>query len=184
MRDLLNLIQTLSEDRTLTASVITKYQPRFEKFISMIANEQPFYTIDQEPVIADPSEADRFQQLYDDGKFAGTLKIKLQDGRQIPLSQLLKTSDLGGQAKKGEEGEATGKESALLKPSQIKITDKDIPASQLGETIINNSVLQSTDYGRLVIEMAETIMNGGNPVIPKDVPTKIKDSIVDYAGEY
>jgi hypothetical protein len=75
MRDLLNLIQTLSEDRTLTASVITKYQPRFEKFISMITNEQPFYTIDQEPVIADPSEADRFQQLYDDGKFAGTLKI-------------------------------------------------------------------------------------------------------------
>jgi len=184
MRDLLNLIQTLSEDSTLNPSIILKRGGRFEKFIYMIANQQPFYTIDQEPVIADPSEAARFQQLHDDGKFSGTLKIKLEDGRQIPLSHLLKTSDLGGEAKTGEEGETTGKESALLKPSQIKITDKDIPASQLGETIINNSVLQSTDYGRLVIEMAETIMNGGNPVIPKDVPTKIKESIIDYAGEY
>jgi hypothetical protein len=184
MRDLLNLIQTLSEDRTLNASVILKRSGRFEKFISMIANQQPFYTVDQEPVIVDPSEAERFQQLYDNGKFSGTLKIKLEDGRQIPLNQLLKTVELGGQASKGEEGEETSKEAALLKPSQINITDKDIPASQLGKEIINNPVLQSTDYGRLVIEMAETIMNGGNPVIPKDVPTKIKESIIDYAGEY
>jgi hypothetical protein len=184
MRDLINIIQILSEDRALSASTILKRPGRFEKFISMIANKQPFYTVDQEPVVADPSEAKRFQQLYNTGKFSGTLKIKLEDDREIPLSQLLKTAELGGQAKKGEEGEETGKESALLKPSQIKITDKDIPASQLGQEIINNSVLQSTDYGRLVIEMAETIMKGGNPVIPKDVPAKIKDSIVDYAGEY
>ena len=97
---------------------------------------------------------------------------------------MLKTSDLGGQASTGQEGEETGKESAQLKPTQIGITDKEIPASELGEVIINNPVLNSTDYGKLVIQMAQTIMAGSNPVIPKEVPEKIRKSIVDYAGEY
>ena len=184
MREFINLIQTLAEDRTLSAGVIKKYPERFDKFIEMIKNKQPFYTVDKIPVVADPKEAIRFQQLLDTEQFSGNLKMKLSDGNEIALSQLLKTADLGGQASTGEEGEETGKETALLKPTQIGITDKDIPAIDLGNEIINNKVLKSTDYGRVVIQMAKTIMEGGNPVIPKEVPTKIKDSIVDYAGEY
>lgn len=184
MRDLLNLIQKLEEDRTLSPGVITKYSERFDSFLNMIRNGTPFYTVDKQPVVADPDEADRFQELFDTDKFTGSLKLRLDTGEEIPFSKLLKTSELGGQASKGEEGEETGKEAALLKPSQIGITDRDIPASELGDAIINNSTLQSTDYGRVVIEMAQTIMQGGNPIIPKSVPTKIKDSIVDYAGEY
>ena len=150
----------------------------------MIRDGVPFYNTDQEQVIADPSEADRFQDMFDNDMFKGSLSMKLDDGSLIPLSKLLKTSDLGGQASTGEEGEETGKEAALLKPSQIGICDRDIPASELGDEIINNQVLQSTDYGRVVIAMAEEIVGGANPVIPKEVPTKIKDSIIDYAGEY
>lgn len=188
MRDLLDKIAYLAEDRTLSAGTIKKYPERFDKFITMIRNEVPFYTVDKEPVIADPSEADRFQAMYDDNKFTGTLKMAVTtDGgekKELPLSQLLKTKDLGGQASTGEEGEETGKEAALLKPSQIGITDQDIPATELGDAIINNSVLQSTDYGQIVIQMAETIMQGNNPTIPKEISTKIRASIVDYAGEY
>lgn len=184
MRDILDLINYLSEDRTLSAGTIKKYPERFDKFIEMIRTGQPFYKTDKTPVVADPSEADRFQDMFNNDKFNGTIKMRLDDGSEVVLSHLLKTSDLGGQASTGEEGEETGKEAALLKPSQIGITDRDIPAVDLGDEIINNTVLQSTDYGRVVIEMAETIMQGGNPVIPKTVPTKIKDSIVDYAGEY
>jgi len=184
MRDLLNLIQKLEEDRTLSPGVITKYSERFDSFLNMIRTGTPFYTVDKQPVVADPDEADRFQELFDTDKFTGSLKLRLDTGEEIPFSKLLKTSELGGQASKGEEGEETGKEAALLKPSQIGITDRDIPASELGEAIVNNQTLQSTDYGRVVIEMAQTIMQGGNPIIPKSVPTKIKDSIVDYAGEY
>ncbi len=188
MRDLLDKIAYLAEDRTLSAGTIKKYPERFDKFISMIRDEVPFYTVDKEPVIADTTEADKFQAMYDDNKFTGTLKMVITtdsgEKKELPLSQLLKTKDLGGQASTGEEGEETGKEAALLKPSQIGITDQDIPATELGDAIINNSVLQSTDYGRIVIQMAETIMQGGNPTIPKEVPTKIRASIVDYAGEY
>jgi hypothetical protein len=184
MRDILDLINYLAEDRTLSAGVIKKYPERFDKFIEMIRTKQPFYKTDKTPVIADPAEADRFQEMFNNEEFNGTLKMRLEDGNEIPLSNLLKTVELGGQASKGEEGEETGKEAALLKPSQIGITDRDIPAVDLGDVITNNKVLKSTDYGRVVIEMAKTIMEGGNPVIPKEIPTKIKDSIVDYAGEY
>ena len=184
MRDLIDKLTYIEEARTLDPGTIKKYRWRFEKFIDMIRTGEPFYDINQEPVVADPEEADRFQELYDAGKFSGSLKLRLSTGEELPLNKLLKTAELGGQASKGEEGEDTGKETALLKPSQIGITDRDIPASKLGEAIVNNEVLNSTDYGRAVIEMANTIMQGQNPVIPDDIPTKVRDSIIDYAGEY
>jgi hypothetical protein len=184
MRDLIDKLTYIAEARTLDPGTIKKYPQRFKKFIDMIRTGEPFYNINQEPVVADPEEADRFQELYDIGKFSGSLKLRLNTGEELPLNKLLKTSELGGQASKGGEGEDTGKETALLKPSQIGITDKDIPASKLGDAIVNNDVLNSTDYGRVVVEMAKTIMQGANPVIPNEVPTKVRDSIIDYAGEY
>lgn len=184
MRELIDHLHLLAEDQTLNPGTITKYPERFQKFISMIEKGMPFYTVDKTQVIADPTDAERFQDLFNNDMFKGALKMNLQGGGDISLNKLLKTKDLGGQASTGEEGEETGKEAALLKPSQIGITDKDIPASQLGTEIINNQVLQSTDYGRVVIEMAKAIMENLNPVIPKEVPPKIRASIVDYAGEY
>ena len=184
MRNIIDHLNYIAEDRTLNAGTITKYAERFDKFLHMIRTGMPFYNIEKEQVIVDPSEADRFEQMFNNGQFKGAIKVRLDNDEEIPLNTLLKTKDLGGQASTGEEGEETGKEAALLKPSQIGITDRDIPAMDLGNAIINNKVLKSTDYGRIVIEMAKTIMAGDDPVIPKEVPTKIKDSIVDYAGEY
>ena len=184
MRDLIDKLTHIAEARTLDPGTIKKYRWRFEKFIDMIRTGEPFYDINQQPVVADPEEADRFQELYDMGKFSGSIKLRLNTGEELSLNKLLKTAELGGQASKGEDGEDTGKETALLKPSQIGITDKDIPASKLGDAIVNNDVLNSTDYGRVVVEMAKTIMQGDNPVIPNEVPTKVRDSIIDYAGEY
>lgn len=185
-RNILDQLTFLAEDVTLNASQINKYQWRFDKFIDMIRNGTPFYTVDREEVIADPSEADRFQELKNNDQFKGTLKIKLDSGEEIGLNKLLKTAELGGQAATGdpESAEEVGKESALLKPSQIGITDREIPASELGTEIINNEVLNSTEYGKIVTVMAQEIMNGRNPVIPESVPAKVRASIHDYAGEY
>jgi len=184
IRNTLNLL----EDVTLSASQINKYQERFDKFIEMIRTGMAFYTVDREAVIAEPSEADRFQGLKDEDQFKGTIKIKLETGEELPISKLLKTPDLGGQAIVGQdEGESTeevGKETAVLKPSQIGITDKDIPASKLGQEIVTNDSLNSTEYGKVVVQMAIDIMEGKNPIIPDDVPPKIRASIHDYAGEY
>lgn len=184
MRDLLDKLDLIAEGTTLDASTIKKHKWRFEKFINMISNQEPFYTKDQTPVTIDPREAERLQALYDEGKFAGRILVQLTTGETIPTSSLLKTKELGGQSGTGEEGETAGKETALLKPSQIGITDRDIPASNLGDVIINNEVLNSTDYGKVVVEMAKSIVSGQPAVIPSEVPTKVRDSIIDYAGEY
>jgi len=185
-RNILDQLDFLAEDVTLNASQITKYQWRFDKFIDMIRSGDPFFTVDREEVIADPSEADRFQALKDEDQFKGSLKLKLDSGEEIGLNKLLKTADLGGQAATGDPESAgeVGKESALLKPSQIGITDREIPASELGTEIVNNEVLNSTEYGKVVVNMAQEIMNGRNPVIPDSVPAKVRASIHDYAGEY
>lgn len=184
MREFINIIQNLSEDRTLSASTILKRPGRFQSFVTMIQNQTPFYTVNKEPVIVDPAEADRMLELFDAGEFKGSIKLNTDNG-VLALNQLLKTKELGGQAATGEEGEEVSKEAALLKPSQIGITDRDIPASQLGEEIVNNSVLQSTEYGQAVISMAEAIMNGQPAIMPEKLrKTKIGVSINDYAGEY
>jgi hypothetical protein len=83
--DIRNILNLLNEDVTLSASQINKYQERFDKFIEMIRTGMTFYTIDREEVIAEPSEADRFQGLKDEDQFKGGLKLKLETGDEILL---------------------------------------------------------------------------------------------------
>ncbi|MBW2986850.1 hypothetical protein KY333_05770, partial [Candidatus Woesearchaeota archaeon] len=158
--------------------------PRFEALISAILTKQPLELSDGSTVVIDPDEADRLEGLVQTGDFKGTITLKLANGGEIRLGQLAKTSRFGGQALGGTGGQELGKESVLVKPSQIDITDVTFPASQLSQKIINNEILQSTDYGRSVIEMAETILEGQNPEIPQGYSNKVKSAILDYAGEY
>jgi len=192
MRNLINFITLMEADTFTSAANLNQNPKRFENLIKMIRTNAEIHFMDKktgekDTFVADPKEADRLQELYDSGKFTGTQHIRdIATGEMIPLGWILKTAELGGQASKsGDESnsETTGKEAALLKPKQIGITDQDIPASKLGDVIINNQVLQSTEYGRAVIEMAKTILSGGDPVIPP-FPEKITKSIVDYGGEY
>jgi len=187
MRDLINLVQYLSEDQTLSPGNLLSVRKRFDNFIRYIQDGKPFASADGTKVVIDPSEADRMLALDAEEKFGGTIKLKIKDSEKtVGLGKLLKTPDFGGQASTGDEGEEVGKESALMKPSQIGICDRDIPAADFGDEIINNTVLQSTEYGRVVIDMAKTIVEGGKPVIPQDVRKNkaIRGSIIDYAGEY
>ena len=194
MRDLLDLLDNILtesqiDEATLSASQIKKYPQRFAAFIDHIQNQRPFYTEAGDEVVLNPAEADRFLELDAQGKFSGGLKGVDLQGRAWPLSAFLKTAEFGGSSlKPGEEGdvEKIKKENAKLKPTQIGITDKQIPAGDLGDMIVNNPVLQSTDYGRAVIAMAQQIMSGETAVIPEEFRknAQIKTSIVDYAGEY
>jgi hypothetical protein len=193
MRDLINFIALMEANTFTSAANLNQNPKRFENLIKMIRTSAEIHFLDKktgekDTFVADPNEADRLQELYDSGKFTGSQNIRdIATGEMIPLSRILKTAELGGQAKKSGddgEGEELGKEAALLKPSQIGITGFDISADELGDVIINNEVLQSTDYGRVVIEMAKQILRGEPAVIPKEVPAKITKSIVDYACEY
>jgi len=194
MRDLINLLdQILPEstvsEATLQASEITKYPERFDAFISHIRDSRPFYT-DKEgtEVVLDPREADRFLQLKDQGLFKGTIKARDLDGREWPVSSFRKTAEFGGaSAKPGDDQTSDiSKEGAKVKPTQIGITDKQIPARSLAKLIIQNPELNSTDYGRAIVVMAQQIVSGEPVIIPPEFikNERLKKAIVDYAGEY
>lgn len=187
MRDILNKLEYIIEAQTLSPATLKKDVSRFNNFINHISNGIPFSTVDGDMVIIDSDEVSRMKELSDNNNFSGAIKLKIKDSEEtIGLNKLLKTSAFGGQAKGVDDGDASGKETALLKPSQIGITDRDIYAGDLGDEIINNPILASTEYGRAVIDMAKTIVEGGKPVMPSDIRnnSSIRASIIDYAGEY
>lgn len=97
MRNLIDLLEfsTLEEESMLTAGQINK---RFDMFIAHIRAGKPFYLADGTPVIPNPEEADRLEQLKADGKFSGIINIEDTDGQVWTTSQFLKTRDFGGQA--------------------------------------------------------------------------------------
>lgn len=192
MRDLINLIQNLSEGVVgLSAGEIIKYEWRFNKFIDKIQKGEPFTTIDGQEVVIDPAEAKRFFNMYHIGNsFKGNLQAKLADSnQQIPLSKLAKTGEFGGAAvAAGQEASTGGKEGLIVKPSQIGITDKNIPAHDFYDVIKNNKELNSTDYGKVVTDLADYIISGEVVMLPPEYTEKDKEkvrkAIVDYAGEY
>ena len=189
MRELIDLIDTLTEASNLSASEISKYPKRIEKFLDKIAKGDPFTTLSNQEVVIDPTEAQRFADLIQANQFRGNLKARTVDGAEIPLSQLAKTGEFGGAAVAvGQEATAAGKEALLVKPSQIGICDADIPAGKLGGVIAKNSVLASTPYGKIVIGMSQQITKGAPAQFSAEYTTKeyekVRKAIVDYAGEY
>ena len=130
MRDLLNLLDNMLAEATLSASQINKYPERFDAFIDHIENNRPFYTEAGDEVVLKQSEAARFLSLKQAGKFSGNLTGMDVDGKPWPLSGFRKTAEFGGaSARPGDQD--TGnikKEGAQLKPSQIGIADQDISA--------------------------------------------------------
>jgi hypothetical protein len=193
MRDLLTILENLEEATKkdanapqtlfangLTPTQINKDPARWALLIQKISTNQPFVdNVTGDQIFIDPNEAKRLTKMKKDGAFKGEkTTILTKDGQEIPMSQLAKNEEFGGSTK----------ESVLLKPSLIKITDRDIPATDLYEQIAGNQVLQSTDYGRVVIQLAQYIIAGEYCQLPPEYLEKAKESerkaIVDYAGEY
>jgi hypothetical protein len=198
MRDLINLIDFLSEGITLAASEFKNRPSRYDTFIKKIASQKKFTTVDNQEVMIDPSEAERYQQLWDpdiqnftDSKAAQFIKLaqgETYNGKDVmPISKLLKTTEFGGASVGLDEPQAQGgKASYALTPKAIGITDRDIPATDFYETIVNNPVLNSTDYGKIVIQLAEYIVSGESVSISPETAKndKLRAAIQDNAGEY
>lgn len=198
MRDLIDLIQYLSEGVGKLAPGEFKNRPkRFETFINKIQNQSPFTTVDNKEVVIDPTEADRFISIWDPktvqfiDKSAQNAKLANEytyNGKNIiPLSSLMKTSEFGGAGVAvGADPSTGGKASYAVKPQDIGIVDKQIPATELYNEIANNSVLQSTDYGQIIINLANYIVSGEAVVLPEEAAknSKLRAAIQDNAGEY
>jgi hypothetical protein len=198
MRDLLDLIQILSEGVGKLSPGEFKNRPkRFETFINKITNGEPFTTIDNKEVVIDPSEAQRFMSIWDPklvqftDKSAQIAKLANEytynGNNTIQLSNLMKTSEFGGAGVAvGADPSTGGKASYAVKPQDIGICDRLIPASDLYDVIAKNSVLQSTDYGQIVINLANYIVSGEAVVLPPEAAknSKLRAAIQDNAGEY
>lgn len=78
--------------------------------------------------------------------------------------------------------EVSDKEAHIIKPSQIFANEK-FPASQVFKEVIENKILQESEIGKYIIEMAKEIQAGQFPNLGK-VPKQFHSAIRDYAGEY
>lgn len=198
MRDLINILEFLSEGITLAASEFKNRPNRYDAFIKKIIAKRKFTTVDNQEVMIDPSEAQRYEQLWDpdieqftDSKAAQFIKLAPGEsyaGKNVmPLSKLLKTTEFGGASVGLDQPQAQGgKASYALTPKAIGITDRDIPASDFYDTIVNNPVLNSTDYGKEVIQLANFIVSGESVSISPETAKndKLRAAIQDNAGEY
>ena len=157
-----------------------KKRENFNVFITKINKGLPFiYHPTGEEVFIKRTEAKRMQQLMANGQFLGKrVTILTDDGNEINLGELRKTEEFGG----------SSEENLKLKPSNIGITDKEIPATDLYEVIETNTTLSSTDYGQVVQQLAQYIVAGEYVQLPPEYTQKDKEherkAIVDYAGEY
>lgn len=196
MRDLLDKLDNIREAATLAPSELTKHEWRFRRVIEKIKTREAFQDQAGEPIIIDPREARRLTQLYNSENLAGPITVRTVDSSGNPLdpialSALKKTPDLqkiGGTVTTDTGQQRVTKEDALVKPTQIGITDRDIAAGQLGRVIVQNTVLNSTEYGKAVVDLAKKISTGQPAILPAEYQTKdneqLRKAIVDYAGEY
>lgn len=200
MRDLLNLLQNLSEASgvgNLAPSEFKMRAARFKTFVEKIQAQQPFTTVDDQEVIIDPSEAARFTSIWDpklqqfidkSAQVAQLAKGSTYQGQNvIKLSSLKKTVEFGGAGvAKGADASTGGKGSYQVKPAHIGICDIDIPATELYKTIVTNTVLNSTDYGKIIIELAKYIVSDESVTLPESAQKndKLRAAIQDNAGEY
>lgn len=190
MRDIIDILTLLEADSATVGQDGVKAKglypdelkkrDNFTTFITKVSEGLPFvYHPTGEEVLLKKTEAKRMQDLMKNGQFIGKkITVMTQDGNEINLGELRKTEEFGG----------SSKENLKLKPSTIGITDRDIPATDLYDEIRNNSTLQSTDYGQVVIQLAEYIVAGEYVQLPSNLLEKdqepIRKAIVDYAGEY
>jgi hypothetical protein len=189
----------LEAEVTLNPAKLIKDMARFNNLIANIINGKPLYQKDGTPVIIKKTEAKRLKDLYNQGKFAGSITLLGADMQSYPLGSFLKTSEYGGQSV--PPGIDTGEVSvANIKPGQVfqhgnlekgQTLDVNIavnlgafPAPQLGQKIITNAFLDGQGrVGQAVKQIAKEIENEVLPVVP-DLTDKELNNIQNYGFEY
>jgi hypothetical protein len=187
----------LLEDRTLNPNKLTKDIERFNNLVNNITNGAPLYKVDGTPVVINPSEAKRIQDVFNQGMFQGRITLLGKDGTQYPLSSFLKTKDYGGLAvppgtaedPKPSIGPSATFGHGDVKPGQqltpeLALELGAFPAGQLAAKIMASKHLdQQGDAGTAVKSMAEQISQGQLPTIPA-LKATVLNNIQNYAFEY
>lgn len=104
---------------------------------------------------------------------------------EIKVNQIFKTPQMVAMVSGKDPNDisaSASKEGFEIKPSQI-FTDETFNASRVFAEVIENPVLQQSEIGGFIIEMAKQIENGFAPNFV-GVPKEFHAAIRDYAGEY
>jgi hypothetical protein len=181
----------------LTGYELLKYKDkpkdRIPTFINDIASGAPFIGSNGEQVIINKNEVEKFKNwaATNDEKTPELLTLQSDKGivkitkTQSPLA---KTPKYGGTKTPSISGKERGKESYKVKPSDVGIVDKEIPAGQLGQTIIKalTPIATSDPVAKEALELAQRILKGDSRINMKYLSqhNQSVEALRDYAGEY
>lgn len=195
-REFLTLLES---EVTLNPAKLTKDIARFDRFIANIASGKPLYLKDGTPVIIKNTEAQRLQDLFDQGKFSGPISLLGADQKPYSLGSFLKTKEYGGQSvppgadtaevpvagiKPGQVFQHGNPEKEQDLTAELAIELGAFPAIQLGQKIISNAHLDSQGAtGAAVKEIARQIEAGQVPAVPELSKGEL-NNIQNYGFEY
>ena len=206
MRDLIDLIQTLTE-ANLGASEIPnnkastvknpatgKALTRPELFLYKVQNNSPFTLVSGGEVVIDPAESARVETWIRSGAKGptGTIALKTVDGDTVKNTELLKTVEFGSKESetirlKGADVFATSDQEVQDFGNSIEalLAAGGFPASEMYDKIANSPQMQKLGkLGDAVIYMARQASEGKVPEYPDNLsPAEIK-AIELYASEY
>lgn len=182
------LKELIAEARYLSKSELLQVRDinRVEVFLQKVAAgaKSPFTTLDGKRFDADPAQLADVQKILTDPEDKTRIPtLRSIQGEVIKFSDLAKTKEFGGQQKAWDE-EATGKESFVIKPSQLWPGEGGtFAAKDLYSVIVNHPELNSSEIGKQIIDIANQIQAGQVPNW-KAIDPQFQPAIRDYAGEY
>ena len=188
---------TLVEKTTLSSNEIKKYPRRMDTFINKVRSGDPFTDLDGNPFVIrnNPEDIQNIEAWL-------TADPKTPEGDQViiynqetnqeyvikaTVSPLRKTKkDFGGvdiaYDETPDDITTFDKNTAKLKPTDV-FGPEQMNLSGIWTAIERSNELQSTEYGKIVIELARQIKDGKIPNI-SDTPEVYIKAIQQFAGEY
>jgi len=181
----------------LTGYELLKYKDkpkdRIPTFINDIASGAPFIGSNGKQVIINKNEVEKFKNWAATNDEGDPELLTLQSDKGVvkitkTQSPLAKTPKYGGTKTPSISGKERGKESYKVKPSDVGIVDKEIPAGQLGQTIIKalTPIATSDPVAKEALELAQRILKGDSRINMKYLSqhNQSVEALRDYAGEY
>jgi hypothetical protein len=168
---------------------IELFNPKYDRpvvLMKKITNGDPLTLVSGETVTIDnsPENLINYQTALDNKQLPKLIDKATQ--KVVPMGNILKTTEFGGHGVSAGTDPTTvlNKTTLALKPVNIEIADKPFNRKTLVAEIINNSILQQTEHGRVVIEMARQLAKGQVPQYNTEFQKPVVAAIQDDAGEY
>lgn len=207
MRDLLNILDTVLTEATLSAAEIPvkkmsavknpatgQLMTRQELFLWKVINSSPFSVIEKAgggETVINPAEAPYVRNWISQG-MKTPISLTTTDGYTVKNTELLKTVEFGSKEAEGikiKGSDVFGSEdtdvSDTNNPIENILSAGGFPAIDMYDAIANSpQIAKLGNVGKAVVTMAKQITQGQIPEIPKGLSAQEVKAIELYASEY